>query len=127
MPWEKVPFVPRPSLIADPITAFGKKKSLFPEDEHKRRASSGPSIVQRIKAEVKPKPLSQLRPLDEYKSPRDQTRDRVRNEIHRQQKIRESGGLTPYFTDNQSMDMVLPRVHGKSSNLPAREFRGPIY
>lgn len=124
MPWEKVPFVPRPSLIADPITAFGKKKSLFPEDEHKRRMGS--SIVQKLKSEIKPKPLSQLRPLEEYKSPRDQTRDKVNNEIHRQQRIRESGGLTPYFTDSNSMDLVLPRLHGKD-RLPAREFRGPIF
>lgn len=113
-------------MIADPITAFGKKKSLFPEDEHKRRESSS-SLIQRIKAETKAKPLSQLRPLDEYKSPRDQTRDRVSNEIHRQQKIRQSGGLTSYFTDSQSMDMILPRVHGNTSNLKPREFRGPIY
>lgn len=110
------------------MTAFGKKKSLFPEDDLKRRATSGGgSIVQRIKAEVKAKPLSQLRPLEEYKSPRDQTRDRVANEIHRQQRIREAGGLTPYLTDTQSMDLILPRVHGKNSNLPSREFQGPIY
>lgn len=127
VPWEKVPFVPRPSLIADPITAFGKKKSLFPEDEHKRRASSS-SIIQQIKAETKAKPLSQLRPLDAYKSPRDQTRDRVSNEIHRQQRLRDSGGLTSYFTDSQSMDLILPRIHGSSSSrLTPREFRGPIY
>lgn len=124
MPWEKVPFVPRPSLIADPITAFGKKKSLFPEDEHKRR--EGGSIVQQLKTEIKAKPLSQLRPLEEYKSPRDQTRERVQNEIHRQQRIRESGGLSSYFTDSNSMDMILPRLHGKDKP-PAREFRGPIF
>lgn len=124
MPWEKVPFVPRPSLIADPITAFGKKKSLLPEDEHRRR--EGGSIVQKLKLEIKPKPLSQLRPLEQYKSPRDQTRDKVRNEIHRQQRIRESGGLTSYFTDSNSMDMVLPRLHGRDK-VPTREFRGPIF
>jgi hypothetical protein len=107
------------------VTAFGKKKSLFPEDERKRR--EGGSIVQQLKSEIKAKPLSQLRPLEEYKSPRDQTRDRVRNEIYRQQRIREAGGLTPYLTDTQSMDMILPRIHGSSSTVPTREFRGPIY
>lgn len=124
VPWEKVPFVPRPSLIADPITAFGKKKSLFPKDERDRR--EGGSIVQQLKSEIKAKPLSQLRPLEDYKSPRDQTRDKVSTEIHRQQRIRESGGLTSYFTDSNSMDMILPRLHGKDK-LPAREFRGPIF
>jgi hypothetical protein len=122
VPWEKVPFVARPSLIADPITAFGKRRSLLPDQEYKPRGS----IVQQIRREVKAKPESSLRPLTEYKSPRDVTRDRVSNEIHRQQRIRESGGLGSYFTDSQSMDMVLPRIHG--SGKPAqREFQRPIY
>lgn len=108
------------------MTAFGKKKSLFPEDERKRREGGG-SIVQKLKLEVKAKPLSQLRPLEDYKSPRDQTRDRVRSEINRQQRIREAGGLTPYLTDTQSMDLILPRMHGSKSTAPSREFRGPIY
>ncbi|KAG5667312.1 hypothetical protein PVAND_015297 [Polypedilum vanderplanki] len=124
VPWEKVPFVPRPSLIADPVTAFGKKKSLLPEAENKQRQGS---IVQQLKREVKPAPESSLRSLEEYKSPRDKTRERVLNEIHRQQRIRESGGLGSYFTDSQSMDMVLPRLHGHNKPLGQREFQRPIY
>lgn len=120
MPWEKVPFVARPSLIADPITAFGKKKTLNPEQPVRREATS----IQRLKAEIKPKPLSALRPLEPYKSPRDMTRDKVANEILYHQRIRDSGGLTPYCTDKNSLDVVLKRAHG--SSLP-REFRGPIY
>lgn len=123
VPWEKVPFVPRPSLIADPITAFGKKKPLLPEDSNRRDAS----IVLKLKNEIKPKALSELRPLGEYQSPRDQTRNKVLNEIHRQQRIRESGGLTPYFSDSQGMDVVLKRLHGKPEGLPSREFRNPIF
>lgn len=124
VPWEKVPFVPRPSLIADPITAFGKRKSLLPEKEYRHE---GGSIVQRLKSEIKAKPLSHLRPLEEYKSPLDQTRERVNIELNRHQRIRESGGLTPYLTDAQSMDMVLPRLHGRKEKLPAREFKNPIF
>jgi len=123
IPWEKVPFVPRPSLIADPITAFGKKKSLL-EDKDNRTYGS---LVQRLKSEIVPKKLSELRPLGEYESPRDQTRKRVFNEIHRQQKIRDAGGLAPYLTDKQSMDVLLPKIHGTSEGLPKREFKRPIY
>lgn len=115
--------MPRPALIADPITAFGKKKSLL-EDKDTRTYGS---LVQRLKSEIVPKKLSELRPLGDYESPRDQTRKRVYNEIHRQQKIREAGGLTPYLTDKQSMDVVLSKLHGKQEDLPKREFKRPIY
>lgn len=119
--WDKVPFVARPSLIADPITAFGKRKTLNPDQPARREGF----CVQRLKAEIKPKPMSSLRPLETYKSPRDLTRDKVANEILYHQRYRESGGLTSYCTDKNSLDVVLKRVHG-SSSLP-REFRGPIY
>jgi hypothetical protein len=109
-------------LIADPITAFGKKKSLNP-DQPKQEGN----LVQRLKMEVKAAPQSKLSPLEPYMTPRDQTRERVQSEIYRQQRLRESGGLTSYFTDSQSMDKVLPRLHGKSGNTPTREFRGPIF
>lgn len=114
----------RPSLIADPITAFGKRKPLSHNTETRRSGS----IVQRLKAEgIKPKSESQLRPLEPYKSPRDQTREKVSHEIRYQQQIRESGGITPYLTDRHSLDLTLPKLHGKPALLPIREFRGPIY
>lgn len=118
--------MPRPSLIADPITAFGKRKPLNPDSITQREGS----IVQRLKAEIKPKPESHLRPLEAYKSPRDLTRDKVANEIRYHQRVRESGGLNPYLTDKQSLDVILPRIHGNSSHsreLHSREFNGPIF
>lgn len=115
----------RPTLIADPITAFGKKKPLNGSTQPPK--SEG-SIVQRLKKEIVPKAQSQLRPLEPYKSPRDQTREKVFNEIHYHQRVREAGGITPYLTDRTSMDVVLPRLHGSSSSFSStREFRGPIY
>lgn len=123
MPWDKVPFVARPSLIADPITAFGKRKPLLSDSDKRREIS----IVQRLKAEIKPKPQSQLRPLEPYKSPRDLTRDKVFDEIHHHQRVRDAGGLGSYLTDKQSLDVVLPRLHGRTAFQPTREFRGPIY
>lgn len=123
MAWDKVPFVARPSLIADPITAFGKRKPLNPDSVVRREGS----IVQRLKAEIKPKPESSLRPLEPYKTPRDITRDKVFDEIRHHQRVRESGGLTPYMTDRQSLDVILPRLHGRSGKSPVREFRGPIF
>lgn len=114
--------MPRPNLIADPITAFGKRKPLTQEGEKKREIS----IVQRLKAEVKAMPLSRLKPLEPYKSPRDHTRDKVYNELRYHQRVRESDGLTPYLTDKYSLDVILPRVHG-ANKFSNREFRGPIY
>jgi hypothetical protein len=120
-----VPFVARPSLIADPITAFGKRKPLNNQAPSARHEVS---IVRRLKAEIVPKAESQLRPLQPYKSPRDITREKVLNEIRHHQNIRESGGIQPYLTDKTSLDVVLPRLHGhSSSSFPTREFRGPIY
>lgn len=124
VPWEKVPFVPRPSLIADPITAFGKRKTAGQEREAKEREGS---IVLRLRKDIKPKPEASLAPLQPYKSPRDLTRERVFNEIHRQQNMRESGGIRSYMTDQQSLDVLLPRLHGKSQDTPKRTFRTPIY
>ena len=120
IPWEKVPFVPRPSLIADPITAFGRRK---PKQEDLQRREG--SIVSRLNREIKAKPEMYLRPLEDIRSPREQTRDKVYNEIRHHQRIRESGGLTTYFTDNQSLDVILPRLHGKSAYVPAAEHRRP--
>lgn len=123
VPWEKVPFVPRPSLIADPITAFGKRKPAGPERGQEREGS----IVLRLRKEIKPKPEASLAPLQPYKSPRDLTRDHVFNEIHRQQRMREAGGIRSYMTDTQSLDVILPRIHGKSQDTATRAFRGPIF
>lgn len=110
-------------MIADPITAFGKRKPLT-QDHVTRREGS---IVQRLKAEIKPKPQSHLPPLEAYKTPRDLTRDKVANEIRYHQRVRESGGITPYLTDKQSLDVILPRIHGNSNKYSTREFRGPIF
>lgn len=110
-------------MIADPITAFGKRKPLF-QDQGSRREGS---IVQRLKAEIKPKPESHLRPLEPYKTPRDLTREKVSNEIRYHQRVRESGGISSYLTDKQSLDVVLPRLHGSTNQYSTREFRGPIF
>ena len=122
MPWEKVPFVPRPSLIADPITAFGKRHTGY--EERKRESS----ILDRIHREtIKPKPESQLRPLEAYKSPRDETREKVLRELHRFQQIRDQGGIGAITTDPQSMDVLLPRLHGKSERTMREPHRRPFF
>uniref|UniRef100_A0A1L8DCQ9 Uncharacterized protein n=1 Tax=Nyssomyia neivai TaxID=330878 RepID=A0A1L8DCQ9_9DIPT len=102
VPWEKVPFVPRPSLIADPVTAFGKTK---PKREERK------SILDPInRAAIKPKE-SLLRPLEPYVSAREKTRANVLREVKRQEGIRENGGSQAAATDFQSMDSILPRLH----------------
>lgn len=104
IPWEKVPCVPRPSLVADPITAFGKRKPKTGQDKT--------NILERINRDtIKPAPQSSLRPLQPYVSARDMTRERVFKEMGRQAEIREGGGSLAASTDKYSMDVVLPRLH----------------
>lgn len=105
--WEKVPFVPRPSLIADPITAFGKSK---PRNEVKQ------SILQRINREgIKPSQEVLNRPIQPYISARDATRSRVLGEVRRNANIREGGGSAALVTDKFSMDNILPRLHNTAA------------
>lgn len=105
--WEKVPFVPRPSLIADPITAFGKRK---PRNEEKI------SILQRINREgIKPSQEVLNRPIQPYISARDATRNRVLSEVRRNADVRDGGGSAAAITDKFSMDNVLPRLHNTAA------------
>lgn len=98
-------------MIADPITAFGKRK---PVGEVAKRPEG--SIVQRLKAEIKAKPLSHLKPLQPYMTPRDHTREKVATELHYHQRLRNADGIASYLTDKQSLDVVLPRIHGANLN-----------
>lgn len=108
--WDKVPCVPRPSLIADPITAFGKKKT--------GTESSRSSILDAINREaIKPDPKVLARPIGPYISARDKTREKVSNEIRRKEYNQTSTGgkARPMGTEKDSMDILLPRLHGTSS------------
>lgn len=94
IPWEKVPFVPRPSLVPDPITAFGKKK---PEQPVKQERKSILSPEERAKI----KPKAYLEPVKPYVSAREQTKEKVFTGILRN--INQPNA--------ESMDYVLPRLH----------------
>ena len=101
--WEKVPFVPRPSLIADPITAFGKRK---PRNEQRS------SILDPInRAAIRPNERILNAPIKPYISARDETRNKVLNEVRRQSELRNAGGSMSASTDRTSMDVVLHRIH----------------
>jgi len=117
IPWEKVPFVPRPALIADPITAWGKRK---PKQEERR------SILEKISREtIRPLPESKLRPLQPYVSTREKNRERILNEVKRQEYIREEGGTRAMTTSSDSMDILLPRLHGHTTSV--KEPRRVVY
>ncbi|KAG5894667.1 hypothetical protein JTB14_017375 [Gonioctena quinquepunctata] len=93
IPWEKVPFVPRPSLVPDPVTAFGRRK---PEQSNTQRKSI---LSPEERAKIKPKVL--LEPVKPYVSARDATREKVL-----------TGLLRNHTQPNaESMDYVLPRLH----------------
>lgn len=108
IPWEKVPFVPRPSLVPDPITAFGKRKPDKREVKEERKLICSPSE----RAKIKPKEL--VAPPKPYVSAREATRERVFSAIKK-----ESIGL------NDSMDVVLPRLH-KVAELPDLPYKRRI-
>lgn len=93
----------RPSLVADPITAFGKRKPMTQERE---------SILTPInRAAIRPKPEATLRPIQPYISARDATRNKVLSELRRCSELRGAGGSVSASTDRQSMDILLPRLH----------------
>lgn len=107
VPWEKVPFVPRPSLIADPVTAFGKRQ---PKQQERR------SILEKINREtIRPLPEAKLRPLEPYVSTREKNRERILTEVARQGRIRETGGTQAITTATNDMDLLLPRLHGTAA------------
>lgn len=108
--WEKVPFVPRPSLIAEPITAFGKKRP---------RNQDRPNILDPInRANIKPSAAVLARPIEPYVSARDVTRNRVAQELRRNIELRQAGGCAAITTDARSMDVVLPRLHQTAAVKP---------
>ncbi|RZC10189.1 hypothetical protein BDFB_012121 [Asbolus verrucosus] len=104
IPWEKVPFVPRPSLVPDPITAFGKKKSNQDVVGTERKSILSPDE----KAKIKPKIL--MEPPKPYLSARDINREKILMSIQRQESTNKSN----------SMDVILPRLHkvAENPNLP---------
>lgn len=123
VPWEKVPFVPRPSLIADPITAFGKRKPTNYEHIKKR------SILDTINREaIKPDPIVLNRPIAPYVSAREVTRNKVLEQVRKNAEKRELGGSAAIATDPHSMDVALVRAHKTTSRTtPIKENHKRIF
>lgn len=108
IPWEKVPYVPRPSLIADPITAFGKRR---PKNEERI------SILEKINREgIQPSAEVLARPIQPYISARDETRQKVFSMVRRHSERVEAGGSLAASTARDSMDYVLPRLHNTTAD-----------
>lgn len=100
IPWEKVPTVPRPSLVPDPVTAFGKRPPAYVLQ------SSRPEkmiITPLRKASIRPSVL--IMPVKPYVSPRDATREHVFD-------ILRNRDLVPKeLPSSDAMDVVLPKLH----------------
>nr|CAH7724286.1 unnamed protein product [Callosobruchus chinensis] len=111
IPWEKVPFVPRPSLVADPVTAFGKKKQ--EENPYEARGKSRSILHPEERAKIKPK--AYLEPIKPYVSAREATKEKVFSGILRNQ-------MAP---NSDAMDHVLPRVH-KVAEVPDLPYKRRI-
>lgn len=113
IPWEKVPFVPRPSLVPDPITVFGKK---IPQKEGSRKVDKI-VITPSEKARIRPKIL--IQPPKPYVSPRDATRERVFSLIRKEEMLPKN------ITSSDAMDIALPRLH-KLAELPNLPYKKKI-
>lgn len=110
--WEKVPFVPRPSLVADPITAFGKREIVQP------RQNKLYILTPQGRASIKPSQVVLSQPIKEYISARDTTRAKVLSAVKRQDLILDYGAERAALPDRQHMDVVLPQLH---RTMPVRE------
>lgn len=106
--WEKVPYVPRPSLVPDPVTAFGRRGR-----PGTRRDVLDPVVRQNIA----PMPEYKLAPLAPYVSPRDRTRERVLNAVGMRERAYEAD---PLGTPRDHMDVALAVAHGRPEKQPHR-------
>lgn len=105
--WEKVPFVPRPSLVPDPVTAFGK------------RSHARPSVLEPVvRQNIAPCAEAKLLPLAPYVSPREQTRARVLATVGQRERAFEAD---PLGTPRDHMDVVLARSHGRPARSAHRQ------
>ncbi|XP_034664958.1 uncharacterized protein CG45078 isoform X4 [Drosophila subobscura] len=112
--WEKVPFVPRPSLISDPVTAFGVRRA---EHEQRKRFILDPIN----KAAIKPNYKIAYEPIEPYVSARDKNRTRILSMVRQHIDTVEAGGNTAARTSRDSLDSQLPRLHrAASESLPVR-------
>ncbi|KPJ01516.1 hypothetical protein RR46_08553 [Papilio xuthus] len=106
--WEKVPFVPRPSLVPDPVTAFGRRG----------RAGARSSVLDPVtRQNIPPKPESKLAPLAPYVSPREQTRERVLAAVGHRERAFEAD---PLGTPRDHMDVLLAHAHGRPLHAARR-------
>ncbi|KAI9578192.1 hypothetical protein GQX74_015078, partial [Glossina fuscipes] len=112
--WEKCPYVPRPSLITDPITAFGQYRS----ERNKRQTS----ILDPInRAAIRPDYEVLHQPIKPYIPARDKNRERILNMVRQHIDTVDVGGNTAARTSRDSLDIVLPRKHrAASESLPIK-------
>lgn len=102
-----MPFVARPSLVPDPVTAFGK------------RAHTRPSILEPVvRQNIAPSGEYKLAPLAPYVSPREQTRARVLAAVGQRERAFEAD---PLGTPRDHMDLLLAHSHGRPTRSPHRQ------
>lgn len=100
--------MPRPSLVPDPVTAFGRRS----------RPGVRQSILDPVaRQNIAPKPESKLAPLAPYVSPRDQTRARVLAAVGLRERNLEAD---PLGTARDHMDVLLAQSHGRPVHAPHR-------
>lgn len=106
--WEKVPFVPRPSLVPDPVTAFGRRC---------RAGVRASPLEPAARQNIAPTPEYKLAPIAPYVSARDQTRARVLSAVGQRERAFEAD---PLGTPRDHMDVALAQAHGLPTHAPRR-------
>lgn len=100
--------MPRPSLVPDPVTAFGRRT----------RPGARASVLEPVtKQNIAPMAESKLRPLAPYVSPRERTRERVLASIGQRERAYEAD---PLGTPRDHMDVVLAAAHGLPQHAARR-------
>lgn len=106
-----MPFVPRPSLVPDPVTAFGRRT----------RPGTRASVLEPVtRQNIPPMPEAKLAPLAPYVSPRERTRERVLAAVGQRERAYDAD---PLATPRDHMDVVLAHSHG----LPQRAVHRHVY
>lgn len=100
--------MPRPSLVPDPITAFGRRS----------RPGVRASVLDPVTQQnIAPLPESKLAPIAPYVSPRDRTRARVLAQVGQRERAYEAD---PLGTPRDHMDVLLAQAHGRPERNPHR-------
>ncbi|XP_030380848.1 uncharacterized protein CG45078 isoform X1 [Scaptodrosophila lebanonensis] len=111
--WEKVPFVPRASLVPNPVTAFGIQR----RDQDQRKPSI---LIPANQAAIRPNNKILHQPIDPYVSTRDKNRSRIRGLIREHIDTQEMDANRAARTSRVNIDAFFYLQRAALNNLPVQ-------